>query len=83
MDGPIDFIILGMEEPVIPLEELWERLLSGDASQVREAFASLSAAEQAAVLAHLERMVSEEGWQPSQRESARAALEALHGTEAR
>jgi hypothetical protein len=29
------------------------------------------------VRAHLERMAKETGWQPEQRESARAALEAL------
>jgi hypothetical protein len=72
-----------MEEPIFPLEELWERLLSGEAGQVLEAFSSLGADEQTAVLAHLERMVSEEGWQEAQRASAGAALEALRGFEAR
>jgi hypothetical protein len=65
------------------LEELWERLLSGAPAQVREAFAPLGADEQEAVLAHLERMVSGEGWQPAQRAAARAALEALRGAQAR
>ena len=70
-----------MEESFFPLEELWERLLSGEPGQVREAFVSLGASEQAAVLGHLERMVSEVGWQPEQRASARAALGALQGVE--
>jgi hypothetical protein len=70
-----------MEDPVFPFEELWERLLSGEPGQIREAFALLGADEQAAVFAHLERMVSEEGWQPGQRASAQAALEALRGSE--
>ena len=72
-----------MEEPLFPLEDLWSQLLSGEPGRVREAFASLGADEQAAVLAHLERMVSEDGWQPVQRDSARAALLALLDFKAR
>ena len=59
------------------LEGLWDNLLSRDPERIRRQWRELSAEEQRAVLAHLERMVSEEGWLPMQRESARAALDAL------
>ena len=61
----------------ISVEHLWEALLSRQASQVQFAFHSLDAEQQGAVLAHLQRMVQEPGWQVEQRLSAQAALEAL------
>ncbi len=60
-----------------PIESLWTELLSGKAERTRRAFASLPAGEQQAVLLHLRRMSTEDGWQPAQAESARAALDAL------
>ena len=59
------------------LDALWDDLLSRQKERVRIAFASLSVPEQVVVLAHLHRMISEPGWQPGQRASARAALRAL------
>jgi hypothetical protein len=59
------------------LEVLWEDLLSRQPDRVRAAFAKLDAPEQQVVLTHLQRMVSERGWQPEQRISAQAALKAL------
>ncbi len=59
------------------LEALWDGLLSRQPRQVRKAFASLESSEQKRVLAHLRRMVEEPGWQPEQRASAQAALDAL------
>ncbi|MBN2547867.1 MAG: hypothetical protein JXB15_01820 [Anaerolineales bacterium] len=59
------------------LESLWDRLLSRQPEQVREAFHSLSETEKAAVLQHLERMANESGWHPEQRLSAEQALQAL------
>jgi len=41
------------------------------------AFDSLEINEQKAVMDHLQRMMSESGWQPGQRESARAALDVI------
>ena len=58
-------------------EQFWEELLSRQPSPIKAAFASLQPADQQAVLAHLQRMVSETGWQPEQVISARAALEIL------
>jgi len=68
-----------MEEKPDSLEKLWEDLLSRQPEKVRSAFSSLDKIEQAAVLTHLRRMVSEGAWQPEQRASARAALRTLDG----
>jgi hypothetical protein len=59
------------------LEALWNDLLSLQVELVREAFNSLDPTSQKTVLLHLKRMVSESGWQPEQRTSAKAALRAL------
>jgi hypothetical protein len=63
-------------DPIDP-EDLWGRLLSRQADEVRATFAGLAPDQQTAVLAHLIRMVEEEGWHPEQRQSAQAALQAL------
>ncbi len=67
----------GKEPGSKKLEALWDNLLSRQPEQVRSVYASLSASEQRAVLAHLQRMLNESGWQVAQRASARAALQAL------
>ena len=59
------------------LEVLWNDLLSRQPELVRSAFASLDRASQKLVRIHLERMATEAGWQPEQRDSAKAALKAL------
>ena len=64
-------------KPPDHLNALWDDLLSRLPERVRAAYASMAAPEQKAVLTHLQRMVSESGWQASQRASARAALKAL------
>jgi rubrerythrin len=58
-------------------EDLWEQLLSRQATQIQAAFASLAPDEQTAVLAHLYRMAEEESWHLEQHLSARAALQVL------
>jgi hypothetical protein len=58
-------------------ETLWEDLLSRQPSTIKVAFASLQPSDQQAVLVHLQSMVSETGWQPEQRISARVALDVL------
>ena len=60
-----------------PLEHLWDQLLSRRPELVRAAYERLTPDEQAQVRRHLERMVAEPGWQPQQRLSAQAALQAL------
>jgi hypothetical protein len=59
------------------LETLWDDLLSRQPERVRAAYTSMKTSEQKAVVAHLQRMVDEPGWQPEQRSSALAALKAL------
>ncbi len=58
-------------------ERLWEKLLSRLPASIKDAFAALDPSDQQAVLAHLQRMVTEPGWQPEQRLSAIAALDVL------
>lgn len=60
------------------LEELWDYLLSAEPEKVQLAFEQLDESEGQAVVTHLRRMVTEPGWQPGQRESARAALKILN-----
>ncbi|PWB55097.1 MAG: hypothetical protein C3F13_05085 [Anaerolineales bacterium] len=59
------------------LENIWDELLSEQPETIREAYTSLDLPHQQAVLAHLQRMSSESGWQPEQRRSALAALKAI------
>ena len=59
------------------LEGLWEDLLSRQPELIRAAFDSLDKPSQKAVFTHLQRMVSEVGWQPEQQVSAKAAIQAL------
>jgi predicted ArsR family transcriptional regulator len=62
-----------------PLEIFWDAILSRQPDQIRSAYALLPAAERRKLIAHLQRMVSEEGWHPEQRKSARVALDILSG----
>ncbi len=62
-----------MENP----EVLWGYLLSRVPDQIREGWEMLSSDEREAVYAHLQRMVSEDGWQEAQRKSAQAAINVL------
>jgi hypothetical protein len=58
-------------------EQLWEDLLSRQPEPIRVVFAALDPSDQQLVLAHLQRMVNEPGWQPEQRLSAQAALDVI------
>ena len=66
-----------MNENREAFEELWDYLLSRKPKRIWESFAALDVDQQQAVLEHLERMIHEPGWQPEQRISARAALDAI------
>jgi hypothetical protein len=59
------------------LESLWDNLLSRQPALIQEVFGSLSDEQRQAVWEHLQRMVSEAGWQPEQRISAQSALDVL------
>lgn len=58
-------------------EQLWSRLLSGEPDLIRGAWISLGAMEREGVRRHLRIMAEETGWQPGQRQAARAALDCL------
>jgi len=60
-----------------PFELFWTEILSRDPDRVQAAFSPLPDHEMESVSAHLQRMVSEDGWHPEQVISARAALEAI------
>jgi hypothetical protein len=60
-----------------PFETLWTEILSRQEERVKAAYSLLSEEEQETVIAHLNKMVSEEGWHPEQVVSAITALEAI------
>ncbi len=60
-----------------PLALFWDEVLSRQPARIRKAVASLDSATRKELVVHLQRMVSEEGWQPEQRKSAQAALDAI------
>ena len=71
MSQPIDL-------PALPdPERFWAEILSADSARIHRVFDRLSADDAPSVIAHLERMATENGWQPAQRERALAALRAL------
>ena len=59
---------------MVNLDELWDDLFSGDAARVRQVWMKLTDEECGIVLQHLQKMVDDPGYQPSQKESAAAAL---------
>jgi hypothetical protein len=60
-----------------PLKGIWDSLLGQKPEQIRSIFTTLSAGDQQAILVHLKKMVTEEGWHPEQRISAETALNAI------
>lgn len=70
-------IMIAMNAEQSGFEYLWETLLSREPDRILLAYESLQPDQKLAVLEHLEKMVSESGWQPEQRNSAQAALDAI------
>ncbi|MRR31618.1 hypothetical protein EG834_15105 [bacterium] len=60
-----------------PLEIFWDAILSRQPDQILAAFTPLDSIQRQQLIAHLQRMVIEDGWHPEQRKSARAALDIL------
>ena len=56
---------------------LWDKLLSEQSELVKSAFAILSSEEQQDVLNHLKVIAESDGWQRSQSEAAKTALNIL------
>ena len=67
---------------VLSPEELWDAILSRETGRIHETWHALNQEERSSLLAHLERMVSEDGWHPEQVISARCALEAIRALSA-
>lgn len=63
------------------LDEFWADLLSEEPLRITAAWVTLDTESQQKVLEHLQKMATEEGWQPAQRESALAALAVLDESE--
>lgn len=63
--------------PVLDAEALWVEILSEEPGRVRKAWLGLDDDEAAAVIAHLNKMTTEDGWADVQRQSAEAALRAI------
>lgn len=66
-----------LSDPSEPLAIFWDAILSREPKRILSVFQILDTATRKAVILHLERMVSEEGWQPEQRISAQTALDVV------
>ena len=66
-----------MDEHQVSFGDIWEMILSRQPDVIEKVYASLEPDQREAVLDHLHKMVTESGWQPEQRISAQAALEAI------
>ena len=66
-----------MNEKREAFEDLWGKLLSRHPKRIWQAFAALDIDQKQAVQEHLGRMIHEPGWQPEQRISAQAAMDAI------
>jgi len=66
--------------PTDPLEQFWNAVLSRHPQRIRRVVKPLDAPARAALLAHLQSMVNEEGWLPQQRESAQTAIDVIQGS---
>jgi hypothetical protein len=64
------------------LEEIWDDILSRHPARIKRRYDLLDTNSREEVIQHLNRMVSEEGWQEPQVISARAALAALNSKDA-
>ncbi len=69
-----------MTSDLITPDELWDAILSRETRAYPECLEKLDHEEQTSLLAHLERMTSEDGWHPEQVTSAQAALDAIRKT---
>ncbi len=70
-------IMIAMNAEQSGFEYLWETLLSREPDRILLAYESLQPDQKIAILEHLQKMVSESGWQPEQRNSAQSALDAI------
>lgn len=62
------------------VELIWDGLLSKISERILHSYFQLDEESRQEVINHLQRMSTEEGWQPGQRESAQVALNIIQTT---
>ena len=65
------------KEDHLSFDLLWDNLLSREAMKIESTFNDLSRSERRAVIEHLNRMITEDGWHPEQKKSASIALQTI------
>jgi hypothetical protein len=61
----------------LPVEQLWDNLLSRELEKIKSSFQHLDQTDRIAVIEHLNRMTTEDGWHPEQKKSAQIALQEI------
>ena len=61
----------------LSIELLWDSLLSREPEKIKSTFHHLNKSECSAVIAHLNRMTTENGWHSEQKNSALFALQII------
>ena len=61
----------------LSIELLWDRLLSREPDKIKSTIQHLNVSERNAVIEHLNRMTTEDGWHPTQKNSALIALQII------
>lgn len=69
--------------PELDPQILWEGLLSADEDLILDIYVQLDENQGENVMSHLQKMATEEGWHPAQRESAQIALTTIAEYESR
>lgn len=64
------------------LDEFWGDLLSEEPLRVAAVWATLDAETKRSVRDHLQKMATEDGWQPIQKQSAQSALAVIESADA-
>ena len=61
----------------LSIDLLWDRLLSREPDKIKSTIQHLNQSERNAVIEHLNRMTTEDGWHPEQINSALIALQII------
>jgi NADH:ubiquinone oxidoreductase subunit E len=61
----------------LSIELLWDSLLSREPEKIKSTFHHLNQSERSAVIEHLNRMTTEDGWHPEQKNSALIVLQII------
>jgi len=58
-------------------EEIWFEILSRKPKKIHDRFSNLSTSDQQAIINHLKKMISDDGWHKEQRHSAQIAIDVI------